>query len=185
MTLTLSALLVLLVPAIVLTAVWTLVTRQMITLRRRSALFPLDWTLDLKLDRYRPMFRLLDEEDIRFLRSQPGSTPALVRRFRQQRCRVFRSYLRSLDHDFHVASDALMLVMVQSQSDRHDVIRSLIGSRVKFAIGVFRVRCKLLLYRWDVGHESVGRLVDLFEGLQLELLALAPTPAGAESYLRP
>jgi hypothetical protein len=39
----------------------------------------------------------------------------------------------------------------------------------------------LLLYRWDVGHDSVARLVGLFEGLQLELLALAPTPERTEA----
>jgi hypothetical protein len=141
----------------------------------------MDWVLDLSVDRYRPMFRLLEQEDIRFLRSQPGATPALVRRLRRQRCQVFRGYLRSLEHDFHVASEALMLVAVQSQWDRRDVIRSLVDSRVKFAIGIFRVRCKLLLYRWDVGHDSVARLVGLFEGLQLELLALAPTPERTEA----
>jgi hypothetical protein len=159
-------------------AVAILVFRQIASLKRRPAL-PVDWTADLSVDRYRPMYRLLDEDDIRFLRSQPGSTPALVKRLRRQRCRVFRSYLRSLERDFQVASEALMLILVQSPSDRRDAICALLATRVKFAVGIFRVRCRLLLYRWNVGRESVATLLSLFEELQLELLALVPTPDGA------
>jgi hypothetical protein len=80
MTLTLATLMALLAPAIGLTAVWTLLYHHIATLRRRTSLLPMDWVLDLSVDRYRPMFRLLEQEDIRFLRSQPGATPALVRR---------------------------------------------------------------------------------------------------------
>jgi hypothetical protein len=127
------------------------------------------------------MFRLLEEDDIRFLRSQPGATPALVRRLRRQRYQVFRGYLQSLERDFLLAFEALMLVMVHSQTDRRDIVRALIASRVKFSAGVFRVRCRLFLYRWDVGQDSVAHLVSLFEGLQLELLALVPDPDNARA----
>jgi hypothetical protein len=120
------------------------------------------------------MFRLLEDDDIHFLRSQPGATPGLVRRLRRQRYQVFRGYLHSLQRDFHLAAEALTTVMVHSQSDRRDIIRALISSRVKFTVGVFRVRCRLFLYRWNIGHEQLAHLVSLFEGLQLELLALAP-----------
>jgi hypothetical protein len=142
---------------------------------------PPDWTADVSVDRYGPMLRLLDDEDIRFLRLQPGSTPAMVKRFRRQRHQLFRSYLRSLQVDFRHAYEALVLVMVHSQADRRDIVRALMVSRAKFTIGVWRIRGRLLLYRWNLGHEPVARLVSLFEGLQLELLALSPAPdrAGA------
>jgi hypothetical protein len=173
MTLTQATFAEFLVAAIVLMTASTLVGRQIASLRRRSSR-PVEWAPDLfSADRYRPMFRLLDNEDIRFLRAQPGATPALVRRLRRQRCQIFRNYLRSLEGDFHSASQALLLVLVQSPYDRQDLISALLTSRLKFSLGVFRVRFRLLLYRWDVGHESVARLVSLFERLQLDLLALA------------
>lgn len=180
MTLTLATLTMFLAPAVVLIGVCILVHRQIAALRHRLALPP-NWTPELSVDRYRPMFRLLEDDDIRFLQSQPGATPALVKRLRRQRYQVFRGYLGSLERDFHQAFEALMMVMLHSQWERRDIARALIVSRAKFSIGVFRVRCRLFLYRWNVGHEPVAHLVSLFEGLQLELLALAPTPdrAGA------
>lgn len=163
-----------------LLAVLVLLFRQLAVVRRRPRV-PQDWTPDLAFDRYRPMFRLLDSDEVRFLSSQPGSTPALVARFRRQRCELFRGYLRSLERDFQMASDALVMVMVQSPIDRRDLVRALVASRLKFTLGVVRVRCRLLCYRWNVGAESVANLVGLFEGLQLELMALTPATAASVS----
>jgi hypothetical protein len=178
MTLTLATLLMFLAPALALIAVCIRIYRQLAAVRRLLPCPP-DWTSDFSVDRYRPMFRLMADEDIRFLRSQPGSTPALVKRLRRQRYRVFCGYLHSLELDFHQAFDALVLVMVHSQADRRDIVRALMVSRLKFVFGVWRVRARLFLYRWNLGHEPVARLVSLFEGLQLELLALVPTPSSA------
>jgi len=172
MTFTLATLTLSLAPAVVLIAVYILVRRQLAAIRRRLASLPA-WTAELSVDRYQPMFRLLEEDDIRFLRSQPGATPTMIKRLRHRRHQVFRGYLTSLQRDFQQACEALMLVAVQSEADRNDLIRALV-SRIKFSLGVFRVRCRLVLYRCDVGQESVARLVSLFENLQLELLALAP-----------
>ena len=58
------------------------------------------WIEELSLERYRPMMRLLDPDDLEFLRSQPGFTWRMASRLRAQRCQLFRSYLRSLDEDF-------------------------------------------------------------------------------------
>jgi len=166
------------VPAVVLGAVCILVHRQIAALRQRLATTR-NWTPELTLDRYRPMFRLLADDDIRFLRSQPGATPALVKRLRRQRYQVFRGYLRSLENDFHLAVETLLMVALDSQRERRDLLRALIVSRAKFSTGVLRVRCRLFLYRWNIGQEPLAQLVNLFEGLQLELLTLEPAPGYA------
>src|SRR5438105_538368 len=59
-----------------------------------------DQCLVLSLDKYRPMERLLQEDDFRFLANQPGFSPQLGRRFRTERRRIFRGYLRNLRKDF-------------------------------------------------------------------------------------
>lgn len=173
MSLTPATLTIFLATAAVVLAVSVLVHRQLTALRQRLSA-PLNWTPELSVDRYRPMLRLLADDDIRFLQAQPGVTPALVKRLRRQRYQVFQSYLASLQRDFHQACEALTHLAVHSQTDRLDVLSALFVSRAKFSLGVFRVRCRLVLYRWDVGQEPVARLVNLFEGLQLELLALIP-----------
>jgi hypothetical protein len=170
MTFTLATLILLLAPGVVISAVYLLARRHFA--RRRHLSNPSYWTPELSIDHYRPMFRLLKEDDIRFLRAQPGATPALVKRLRRHRYLVFRGYLRSLQQDFRRCCDMLMLLAVQSQSDRWDILRALLVSRMKFAVAVARVRWRLLLYRWNIARVPVGHLVGLFESLQLELLAL-------------
>ena len=179
MTLTLATIIVLSASVVVIGVVYLLAKAQLGARSRNRT--PLDWTPELSLDRYRPMFRLLEDEDIRFLRSQPGGTPALVNRLRRQRYLVFRGYLRSLQHDFQRACEMLTILAVQSQSDRKDILRSLVMSRLKFRAALMRVHWRLLLYRWNVAQVPVAHLVALFESLQLELLALDPTPEGGHA----
>jgi hypothetical protein len=139
-----------------------------------------EWIPDVSRERYEPMFRLLQEGDIRFLQSQPGATPALVRRVRRQRCRIFRGSLQCLERDFRQTCEALTMLMVQSPCERRDILRTVAVSRVKFFFGMLRVRYRLLLYRWNMGHEPVAQLVRLFEGVQLELIGgLQPALATA------
>lgn len=163
MTFALAALAIL-SPALLLAAIRCLIDRQPP---------PADAIPSISADRYRPMFRLLDEGDIRFLLSQPGGSPALIRRLRQQRCRLFRAYLSSLDRDFRVACQVLVQIAAQSTSDRRDLLCALMVSRAKFSLGLFRVRCRLFFYRWDMGNKPVARLLSLFEGLQVELSVIA------------
>ncbi|HEX3746765.1 MAG TPA: hypothetical protein VHW09_22660 [Bryobacteraceae bacterium] len=179
MTLTLATFLLVLAPGVAISAAYFLARTQLGARRRLST--PLDWTPELSLDRYRPMFRLLEEDDIRFLRSQPGATLALVNRLRRQRYLVFRGYLRTLQGDFERACEILTLLAVQSESDRQDILRDLVVSRVKFTAGLVRVHWRLLLYRWNVAQVPVGHLVGLFESLQLELLVLRPAPESSRA----
>src|SRR5207237_4592544 len=52
----------------------------------------LDQCLVLSIEKYRPMERLLREDDLRFLSAQSGFSAALGRRFRRDRRRIFRGY---------------------------------------------------------------------------------------------
>lgn len=178
MTLTLATITALLVPATVLIAISILACRRLTAMHRQSTVLP-DWPGDVTVDRYRPMLRLLEEDDMRFLRAQPGVTEAMVARLRSQRCQIFRGYLRCLELDFQDASRCLMAVLMQSQTDRADLIPVLLKSRIHFTTGLFIVRCRLLLYRWNLRPAPVARLVQLFEGLQLELLASHPAAGSA------
>ena len=172
MQLNLAKLTALLAPVMAVTTISALVYRQIAAVRRRRR-DPADGAPDFSPDRYWPMLRLLDEGDIRFLRSQPGATRALEKRLRQQRCRIFRGYLRHLENDFRLVSEELLLAQLHCQPDRRDLVGALIGSQLKFAFDVFRIRCRLLGYSWGVRREPVTRLVSLMERLNRELAATA------------
>jgi len=140
-----------------------------------------EWINDLSTEQYKPMLRLLDSADIEFLRSQPGYTREMESKLRQQRCQVFRGYLRCLTSDFQRVSMALKIVMAQSEHDRPDLAGILMHQQLVFATGMFSVRCRLILYRWGVCQVEVAGLVRIFDQMRAELCTLVPSaqPCGA------
>ena len=133
-----------------------------------------DWIEELSVERYRPMLRMLDSTDIEFLRSQPGFTPQMGAKLRQQRAQMFSGYLRSLESDFTRVCSATKLVMFHSNQDRPDLAKTLLRQQFQFAIGMVNVRCQLFLYRWGLCHVEVSSLLKLFDGVRLELRTMVP-----------
>jgi hypothetical protein len=133
-----------------------------------------EWIDELSAERYRPMARLLDSGDLEFLRTQPGFTPAVLRGIRRRRCRLFRGYLRCLQHDFGSVCTAISLVMRQSEEDRIRMAAALLRHRLMFAAGVALVHCRLALHCWGLCKVSVAGLVKRFDRMRSELRTLVP-----------
>jgi len=133
-----------------------------------------EWIDELSIERYQPMMRLLDVRDLEFLRAQPGFTQQMVRNLRAQRCQIFSGYLRCLSADFARVCSALRVFMVQSRHDRPDLASTLIRSQVQFACGLVSVRFRVFLYRWGLCSIDVRGLVQIFDGMRLELRSLVP-----------
>src|SRR5438105_2500940 len=95
-----------------------------------------EWIDDLSIERYRPMLRLLDREDLDFLHTQPGYTPRMATKLRIQRTQVFREYLRCLNADFGRVCDAIKVLMLQSRHDRPDLAAALVRYQASFACGM-------------------------------------------------
>lgn len=139
------------------------------------------WIDEFSVERYRPMLRLLDDTDLRFLCSHSSVTPTLVGHFRRERCRILRGYLHSLATDFTRVVAALKLVMRQASSDRPDLAALLIRSQATFAACMVLAHVQLLLYAFGIGTVSVGAPLKLFEGMRLELRTLVPRTVGSGS----
>ena len=92
-------------------------------------------------DRYRPMLRLLSDND-----ADAITDPLLRRKLRAQRCKVFREYLRHLTEDYGKLLAGLRLIMTQSGRDRSDLAMALAKNRILFAIALCRVEFRLGLY---------------------------------------
>jgi hypothetical protein len=139
---------------------------------RQNAEFPVDQPLVLAPGKYRPMERLLQEEDFRFLSSQPGFSAQLGRRFRAERRRVFRAYLRSLSMDFRRVSQACHMLVIHAAEDRGDLAKGIMQQRVLFAMGILAVEGRLLLHAAGVGTVDVRDLVQSLEAMQAQIQAL-------------
>ena len=137
----------------------------------------LDWLEQLSPERYQPMLRLLNRQDLDFLRSQPGFTRKMEGGFRRQRCQIFRSYLRQLNGDFKQVCTALKLVMVQSSADRPDLAATLLRQQMSFKVCMLAVHFRLLLYGCGIGTVEIAGLLKLFDGMRLELRSLVPASA--------
>jgi hypothetical protein len=146
---------------------------------RHSLPVTAEWINDLSTEQYRPMFRLLDSADIEFLRSQPGYTPAMETKLRQQRCQVFRGYLRCLQGDFQRVCMALKIVMAQSEHDRPDLASVVMHQQLLFAAGMLTIHGRLLLYRWGICEVDVTDMVRIFDRMRGELCTLVPSAMAA------
>jgi hypothetical protein len=140
-----------------------------------------EWIDELSVERYRPMMRLLDGNDLKFLKSQPGFTDKMATNLRMQRSQIFRGYLRCLNADFQKVCAAIKILMLQSLQDRPDLAGVLIQNQVRFALGMQSVQIRLLLFRWGICGVDVSSLVKTFDLMRLELRSLVPAdmPAGA------
>jgi len=135
-----------------------------------------DECLVLSLEKYRPMERLLREQDFLFLAAQPGFSPRLGRRFRTERRRIFRGYLRNLKRDFGRVSLAFRILIVHSVEDRGDLASSLMRLRVMFALGMLAVEGRLLLHAAGLGTVNVSGLVESLETMQVQMRMMLIPP---------
>ena len=141
----------------------------------RSLPVTAEWIDELSVERYKPMMRLLDGDDLDFLRSQPGFTPQAAAKLRIQRSQIFRGYLRSLSTDFGRINGAIKLLMLQSRNDRPDLAATLIRQQILFAGGVLVVQFRLVLYRFGLCGVDVSELVRIFDAMRLELRSIMPS----------
>ncbi|HWC96630.1 MAG TPA: hypothetical protein VG456_07770 [Candidatus Sulfopaludibacter sp.] len=133
-----------------------------------------EWMEALSVDRYRPMLRLLNQEDLTFLKAQPGFRPDMIGRLRRQRCHIFKGYLRNLSTDFQLTCTALKLVMLHADVDRPDLASALVRAQATFTYGLMKTQMHLVLYRLGIASVDVTELVQLFDGMRLELRTLVP-----------
>jgi len=137
------------------------------------------WIDEISTDRYRPMLRLLDDEDFRFLRSQPNFTPGMATKLRIQRCQIFRGYLRNMDADFGRICMALKGILLHSKIDRPDLASTLVQRQMVFAYRKMTIQFQVVLFRYGLGTVDVSHLVRLFDGMRLELRTLVPAELAA------
>lgn len=131
----------------------------------------------LSLEKYRPMARLLDEADFRFLAAHPAYHAGMGRRLRAERRRVFRGYVRSLERDFGRICGRIQALMAASAEDRPDLAAALVKQRALFACGIVSLRVRLALDAAGWHGIDVRPLLDTMETLRGELRRLAAAPA--------
>lgn len=140
-----------------------------------------DWLQQLSPQRYQPLERLLDENEMARLLSHPAITPKMLRSLRTRRVRIFRGYLKSLSADYGRVCTTVKLLMVQSAQDRPDLANVLVTQRITFNLRLMMAECRLTLHALGLGGVDVAQLVAALDSMRLELntLMAAAQPSAA------
>jgi len=136
-----------------------------------------DWLKSFSVDSYRPMARLLSEDDIRFLKTQPGYRPGMEKALRSSRRKIFRAYLRSLGQDFNRLHLALRLAVLWRPEDAPELAKKLLWQKAVFFGGLLAVHLRLLLYTAGIGTVNAGNLILTIEKMRADLLGMMEIPA--------
>jgi hypothetical protein len=130
-----------------------------------------EWLQSFSANRYRPMLRMLSEDDPGFLRLQ-GLDKTAIRRIRRERRQIFRVYLGNLIRDFNLLHEAARLVLLMSEVDRPDLSARLIRTRVEFQRAVLAVRVRLFLHSLGLAGVDVRELVGALESVHVNFQAM-------------
>ena len=125
--------------------------------------------------RYRPMLRLMAEDDFDFL----AGNPKLLRSLRTERRKLFRNYLTSLTREYGRLLAGIRLVMVQSRVDRPDLVRALAKNRMLFTLAICRIEYRLAMQSLGLGRVDISGVVEAFDRLRESAVALQALPTAA------
>ena len=102
-------------------------------------------------------------EDLIFLKSQSGYTPAIGRTFRRARRNLTCRWLNEIRADFDRLYRESELILVDSPVDRPDLARELLRLRLQFYRNLIILRIRSMIGR-SLTHE-IGALTFAFENL--------------------
>ncbi|MDX2178555.1 MAG: hypothetical protein SFV18_03115 [Bryobacteraceae bacterium] len=123
---------------------------------------------ELSVAKYQPMLRLLDQDDLSFLREQPGYRPGMERRFFAQRRSVMRGYLRSMAVDFNRLHALATDMLLAAPSDQPELARVLFESKMQFTKGLMLAHFTLALNSLGLSNVSLDVVTGAFSKLEME-----------------
>jgi hypothetical protein len=121
-------------------------------------------------DKYRPVERLFDSADVRFLRTRTGNATDLEKRLQRSRRRVMRSYLRVFRQDFGQAWNVGRFLAPFSEDPNFGV--TLVTQLVTFYRLYAWVEMRMLLQVYQPGVEVSELLNALRQARHIALTTL-------------
>lgn len=145
------------------------VLTRMIWRRRNSAAPGSDDTGGFSLDRYQPMGRLMAEEDLVFLKSQPGYRAEMGERWKRERRRIFRLYLAELKADFRRLHAHARELVAASGADSAPLLEVLMKQQFTFMMATTALEFRLALEWLGIGRVDINPLIQMVEAMRVDL----------------
>ena len=143
-------------------------------LSRQEEELTVDWLEGFSLESYRPMQRLLNERDYRFLAAQPGYRPGIAKELRAERKKIFRAYLRQLITDFNRLVKVADLMLVYSAHDRPDLAQQISRAKLRFYLAVCQTELCLTLQPLPLGNLTAANLIDTLALVRDQIQRMVP-----------
>ena len=148
--------------------IWVL-TRMILGRQRSSARPDSDETDGFSLDRYQPMGHLMAEEDLVFLKSQPGYRAEIGERWKRERRRIFRLYLAELKADFRRLHTHARELVASSGADSAALVEVLMKQQFTFLMATTALEFRLALQQIGIGKVDITALIELVEAMRVDL----------------
>jgi len=147
--------------------IWVLT--RMIVRRRSAVTLDRDETDGFSLERYQPMGRLMAEEDLAFLKSQPGYRAEMGERWKRERRQIFRLYLAELKADFRRLHAHARELVAGSGADSAALLEVLMKQQMTFLMATTALEFRLALQWIGIGKVDITPLIELVEAMRLDL----------------
>jgi uncharacterized membrane protein len=149
---------------------WYIVSQMRVPLASRSGNVSV-----ISAERYRPMLRLLSDDDLNFV----SSNAALRKSLRARRRELFRSYLRCLTRDYLQLLGGVRAAMAQAGMDRPELAQALVKNRILFFVAMYKVELRLALHAAGIGKVDISGMVEALEALRNQVGAMSAVSAAA------
>jgi hypothetical protein len=121
-------------------------------------------------NRYRVVERLLEEADLRAVKSVGDKR--LEREIRRVRVKIFRGYMLQLSEDFNQICKAIKLLMVTSHIDRSELSGVIMKQQFQFSLRLMRIEVELILYSLGYSGMDTSGLTEPLDALRVQLQGL-------------
>lgn len=127
---------------------------------------------EFSLARYAPMENLLSKDELEFLASQPGYRPEIGTKFKRDRKRIFRLYLRELSADFHRLHADARKAVSDAGPEHAELVGILLRQQAAFWLAIAGIELRLLLGPVTGGIDARG-LIESIETMRIDLARFA------------
>ena len=127
---------------------------------------------EFSLARYAPMENLLSKDELEFLASQPGYRPEIGLKFKRDRKRIFRLYLRELSVDFHRLHADARKAVSGAGPEHAELVGILLRQQASFRMAVAVIELRLLLGP-VTGRIDARGLIESIETMRIDLARFA------------
>jgi hypothetical protein len=134
---------------------------------------------DFSMARYELMARLLDGQDLDFLKAQPGYRKEIGENLRRERRRIFRLYLVDLTADFRDLHACARRMVANSEAQHSHLVGSLLLQQLVFWRAILVIEFRLTTGGVGSIHADLRGLIQALETMRVELARTTAVPDAA------